>query len=705
MNVSESPYEIDSDDVQAIEKESPPLDKVTSFVLERFNRAEDKKFADEERFLRSYKNFRGLYDEGGRFTDTEKSKIFVKVTKTKVLAAYGQITEVLFGGNRFPLSVEPSRLPEGVAESFHMNLDPKVNTSPEAQGVMKEELNLPVKGGPALPPGTTLFDMERSGPYKKKFAGIQDKLVEGPGKTPTSVTFFPALEAAKKMEKKIHDQLDESGANKHLRSTAFEMALFGTGVMKGPFAVDKEYPKWSEEGEYSPEINTVPVIEHVSVWNFYPDPDAQNMEEAEWVVQRHKMSRQQLKQLKNRPFFIDDNIDEVCYDGPNYIRKYWELVMEDDSPHAEVERFEVLEFWGYVDTDIIVDFGVKLTPELKKQDTLNCNIWVCGNKVIRMVLNPFKPVRIPYYATPYEMNPYSFFGIGVAENMEDTQVLMNGFMRLAVDNAVLSSNVVFEVDEANLRPGQDLKVYPGKVFVRSSGAPGQAIFATKYPNVTNETLALFDKARILSDESTGFPSYAHGQTEIQGVGRTASGISMLMNAANGGIRSVVKNIDDYLLGPLGKAFFAFNMQFDFDDTIKGDLEVVARGTESLMANEVRSQRLMQFLGVVSNPLLAPFAKMDVIVREIAKSLDLDPDKIVNNIGEAAVQAEVMKGMLGGQGNAAPQPGSSTPSMPKPPAGAQANDPSGGGGGSIGAGMAPTPGEPGFSANTGGNPLG
>jgi hypothetical protein len=176
---------------------------------------------------------------------------------------------------------------------------------------------------------------------------------------------------------------------------------------------------------------------------------------------------------------------------------------------------------------------------------------------------------------------------------------------------------------------------------------------------------------------------------------------MLMNAANGGIRSVVKNIDDYLLGPLGKAFFAFNMQFDFDPSIKGDLEVIARGTESLMANEVRSQRLMQFLGVVANPLLAPFAKMDVIVREIAKSLDLDPDKIVNNVGEAAVQAEVMKGMLGNQG-APPQPGSGIGSQPAPPAGAQASDPTGSGGGNIGTGMVPTPGEPGFSANTSGN---
>ena len=115
-----------------------------------------------------------------------------------------------------------------------------------------------------------------------------------------------------------------------------------------------------------------------------------------------------------------------------------------------------------------------------------------------------------------------------------------------------------------------------------------------------------------------------------------------MGAASGTIKNVIKNVDDYLLRPLGEGLFQFNMQFDFDPEIKGDLEVKARGTESLMANEVRSQRLMQFLQVSSNPALAPFAKFQYIIREIAKSLDLDPDKVTNNMNDAAIQAELMK---------------------------------------------------------------
>ena len=85
---------------------------------------------------------------------------------------------------------------------------------------------------------------------------------------------------------------------------------------------------------------------------------------------------------------------------------------------------------------------------------------------------------------------------------------------MAVDNAVLSGNLLIEVDETNLVPGQDLSVYPGKVFRRQGGAPGQAVFGTKFPNVAGENLQLFDKARVLADESTGMPSFAHGQTGV-----------------------------------------------------------------------------------------------------------------------------------------------------------------------------------------------
>ncbi len=663
------------------------VSNIIPFIVERYKRAEDYRYQDEERWLRAYRNYRGLYGPDVQFTESEKSRVFIKVTKTKTLAAYGQIVDVLFANNKFPLSIEPTELPEGVVADVHF--DPK---QPEQLQEMETPYGFP-GDGQDLPPGATSQSLtEKLGVLEDKLQPVQDKLKEGPGKTPTAIEFSPAMIAAKKMQKKIHDQLEESGANKNLRSSSFEMALFGTGIMKGPFAKDKEYANWADDGSYDPLFKTVPQVEHVSVWNFYPDPDANNMDEAQFVIERHKMSRSQLRNLKKRPYFRGQVIDECIQMGENYDKKYWEDDLSDYAPEHGIDRFEVLEYWGMVDVEMLEEQGVEIPNELKDFDELQANVWICNNKLIRMVLNPFKPAKIPYAAAPYELNPYSFFGVGIAENMDDTQTLMNGFMRMAVDNAVLSGNLLIEVDETNLVPGQDMSIYPGKVFRRQSGAPGQAIFGTKFPNVSQENMMLFDKARQLADESTGMPSFAHGQTGVMGVGRTASGISMLMNAASGSIKTVIKNVDDYLLRPLGEGFFRFNMQFDFDPDIKGDLEVKARGTESLMANEVRSQRLMQFLQVSSNPALAPFAKFQYIIREIAKSMDLDPDKVTNNMSEAALQAELMKQFQAPALDPAQQQAA--------PPGANVADPTGSGGGNIGIGQVPIPGEQGFTSNDG-----
>ena len=97
------------------------------------------------------------------------------------------------------------------------------------------------------------------------------------------------------------------------------MALFGTGVMKGPFAIDKEYPNWNDDGEYDPLFKTIPQVNHVSVWNFYPDPDANNMDEAQFVIERRKYH---VLVKVWYPCFRGEVINEVIAIGENYVKKY-----------------------------------------------------------------------------------------------------------------------------------------------------------------------------------------------------------------------------------------------------------------------------------------------------------------------------------------------------------------------------------------------
>jgi len=689
----------ETDEVTSLsEDKDDSYSNLGSLIESRLKESEQARLYDEKRWLRSYRNYRGIYGSDMAFRDSEKSKVFVKVTKTKVLASYGQLIEVLFSQGKFPIGIQPTSDPLGIAKYAHIKPD-----NLKQQDARMEDIYGFEGDGREISPGATADEI---------FNGLKDKYAKGgfdEGPAPDLKTMpqvEPANEAAKNMETLIHDQLEESHAISVMRHVLFEMCLLGTGILKGPFNYEQSEHKWTlnDEGEreYKPINKLVPRIEAVSCWDLYPDPDAVNIEDADYVIQRHIFTRTQIRDLVNRPFFRKSAINDLLEGGPNYETRSYETALFDRENQEEFNknRFEVLEYWGTMDKALVEEAGIEMPDEISDDlDEVQINAWISNGQILRLVLNPFTPARNPFMVCPYEINPYQFFGVGIPENMDDAQTIMNGHARMAIDNLALAGNLVFDVDETMLVPGQDMTVYPGKIFRRQSGQTGQAIHGLRFPNTAPENMQMFDRFRQLADESTGIPSYSHGQTGIQSTTRTASGMSMLMGAAALNIKTVIKNIDDYLLKPLGEAFFHWNMQFNKDiPEIQGDLDVKARGTSSLMMKEVRSQRLMTFMQVASNQFLAPFVKWHSIIKEIAKSLDVDPDQVVNDPEQAAIFMKLMGEVNGNQqtqGNN-PQQGSMglTGGVP---AGANVADTQGSGGSNIGVGTPQVAGESGFTA--------
>ncbi|QGZ17948.1 putative portal protein [Pelagibacter phage HTVC103P] len=644
-------------------------DKIEPLVAEinfKFKAASDKRQDDEDRWLQAYHNYRGKYYKNIQFTEREKSRVFVKVTKTKVLAAYGQIIDVLFGTGKFPLIIQETKIPEGISEYAHLNPmkekmgDENMQPTPGIEGNMDytpgETMNMSNGGlgfpgdGNELAPGATFDTLNevKLGSLQEEYG--EAELSDGPAPQPEFPQIKPAQMAARQLNKLIEDQLDESNANVILRNAIFESCLLGTGIIKGPFTFNKTLHRYNLSGngnsrEYAPEFVKVPRIEFCSVWDFYPDPNARSMDECEYVIHRHRLNRQQFKDLINRPFFNREKILECLEMGGNYTKQSWETDLDlENNTYGDIEkyRYEVLEYWGTVDAFTAREYGLEIDEAIEDTTDIQVNIWTVRGKVIRIVENPFKPFRIPYQAFNYEKNPYQFFGIGVPENMDDAQSIMNGHARMAIDNLALAGNLVFDIDESALVNNQSMEVFPGKIFKRQAGVPGQAIYGIKFPNTAPENMQMFDKFRQLADESTGIPSYSHGQTGVQSMTRTASGMSMLMGAASLNIKTVIKNIDDSLIKPLGESMFQWNMQFyEGELPIIGDFEIKATGSSSLMRKEVRSQRLTMFLQTIQNPQIAPFVRISEVIKELAYSLDLDPDEILNSKDEAEIHAKII----------------------------------------------------------------
>ena len=336
-------------------------------IRARFEDAENGRFSNEQRWLQAYKNFRGIYDSTTQYRDSEKSKVFIKITKTKVLAAYGQIIDILFANKKFPLVVESTPMPEGIEEFAHMR-----TPADEASQAPADPYGFPGDGRTVAPGAMSADDPHTLGTYGKDFG---DMIIAGKSKV-GEPQFEPAKEQARKMEKCIHDQLMDTNAVSEFRKAIFESSLFGTGVIKGPFNFYKRVHKWttSEEGEreYTPYERTVPRIEHVSVWDFHPDPSATSVEDCEYVIERHRMNRQQLRGLIMRPHFNAQAVEECLAKGPNYEDKYYEDTIREDEtePHISENRYEVLEYWGVLDSKFAKEVGFEGANEMSEFDQM-----------------------------------------------------------------------------------------------------------------------------------------------------------------------------------------------------------------------------------------------------------------------------------------------------------------------------------------------
>lgn len=627
--------------------------RLAARVHANIEEATTSRYSVEQQWMKNIRAYRALDDstagrngDKGEFRASEEFKPYIRTTTVKTRAAFAQIMEALLQNSRFPLMFESTPVPEGVPEW--------ISGDPNApQKDTQEDFGIGYEGdGRTVLPGSTQDSLSW-----KEDDPLYAGMTEGKDTTGQFGQLSPAARAAERMTQIVLDQVEESNGHTELRTAVFEACLLGTGAMKGVFTEEKTIHKW-DNGKYSPEKRKFPKMSAVSVWDLYIDPNAMKLDDAEWVIERHRMTAKQLRDLKGRPFFKMDQIDLCIKEGGNYVNKAFEHVVREQEAIMDHSRlWEVLEYWGFISIEEAMELGLPL--DNVTADQVHVNAWVCNNKVLRVMVNPFLPQRIPYFVFNYEVNPYNIYGTGVPETMEDAQKMMNGFVRLAVDNLALAGSMVFDVDESVLVPGQDMSIYPGKIFRRQGGQAGSAINGVKFQSTANENVMMFREFRQIADESTGIPSVTHGQTGVSGVGRTSSGLNMILENASLNIKTVIRNIDDDLLNPLGQMLFYWNNQFNYENLPKGDYCIVATGIRSYTKQEIKVQRLQTLLGLVQNPTLAPMVKLPYVIRELVKGMDMDPNAVINDMDEAKAYAKII-GMasgatLGNGGQPVPEP--------------------------------------------------
>jgi hypothetical protein len=174
-------------------------------------------------------------------------------------------------------------------------------------------------------------------------------------------------------------------------------------------------------------------------------------------------------------------------------------------------------------------------------------------------------------------------------------------------------------------------------------------------------MALFDKFTTMADEYSGIPRYMTGDGRAAGAGRTASGLSMLMTNAGKMITTVIKNIDLNIMEPLLQRLYYFNMRYETDPELKGDVTIVAKGASNLVARDAAQVRRTEFLAATANPVDMQIMGVEgraAVLRETAKTLQMDTDKVVPDTDTLRQKLQAAQALASQQQPGAPPPGGS-----------------------------------------------
>jgi hypothetical protein len=240
------------------------------------------------------------------------------------------------------------------------------------------------------------------------------------------------------------------------------------------------------------------------------------------------------------------------------------------------------------------------------------------------VLTPINGVTWPYHMYYFDKDETSIFGDGICTVMRDDQEMINAATRMVLDHAALTAGPQIEANMKLLADDEDAdEMFPFKIWKRNGDDPNSpALRVVKVDSGIEELMPIVQMFQANADDVTAIPRYMQGENATSGAAGTASGMSMLMSSASIVMKDLITNYDEGITRPFIEALYKWNMQFNPDNSVKGDFDVTARGTASLMAKEVRAQQLDQFAQMSSNPLDAPYIKRAQLLRQRAEAHDL-----------------------------------------------------------------------------------
>ena len=620
------PVEVDIKEVGPTEENVGFETNLAAYVRQCWDEAKTAKTQITERLLKCERQRRGVYDpdRAADIAKTGGSDIFMMLTDVKCRAAEAWIKDVMLTQQERVFDLKPAKNPMMPPEMKKAIVD-----------LVRTEAEEYIAEGGQLHPET----------FRARMEEVHDNIIQRLRQE--------AEDSARRMGDKIEDQLNQGKFNDELRNFINDFVTFPTAVMKGPNVKRRKAMAWGPD--FQPIVTTefVRETERVSPYDIFPAPSSVGVNDA-YLIQRHRLTAASLEMMRGTPGVDDDAVATV---SARFARKGYRTWIQGDSERRDLEgkpfrypinadEIESIEFWGAVNGQWLIEWGIK-DKTIDPNQSYEVNLWWTANVVWKCILNPDPLGERPYEISSWEEVPHSFWGVALPEVMRDCQIMCNAAARSLANNMGIASGPQVEVTVDRLPDGENLTdMYPWKIWQVTSDRTGGGQPAVRFfqPNMNADVLlGVFTQFSKQADEVTGIPNYVYGSSAVSGAGRTASGLSMLMDNASKGIKQAIANIDKIVSG-IVQRLYLHNMMFDPDPYIKGDFKVVAKGAIGLLHKETLQMRRNEFLMATANPIDSQITGIEgraYLLREAARGLQMDTTKIVpdqNTFEEQKIQA-------------------------------------------------------------------
>ena len=576
------------------------LDNIGQSLRSQFTDTENKRQnLRETEWLESLRRYKGIYDPETLDKIKKKggSEVYPRYTRSKVQPTIAKLNDMLFPKNDKNWEINPT-------------------PSPELSDEQVEEIIAAV----TPEDGTPITDQDAE----------------------EAITLF-VKDRAENMARTMDDQLLDLRYVQKSKNVIRSGVMYGTGILKGPLSKSRMTKKVVKKGnKFTRETGKEfrPFVNDVSLWTWFPDMTSTELENCDFAYELHGLSKHETRKLGKKKNFKTDVINEYLREHKtgDYKMRQWEIDLKtlkgEESVQASTNKYEVLEYNGYLDGQDLMDIGVLREEDDPDKDWF-VNIWLLGDKVIKAIIHPVESLTDLYHVFYYEKDDSSIFGEGLPRIIRDTQISIASSVRMMLDNGAWTAGPIGEINSDLLSDDEDADdFYPGRLFEREGDGAAAQFPALRIHNINShltEYLAIIDKFERIGDMESTTPAllFAEGAKTTN---ETSKGVSIRASTSNLTTNDIVKNFDDMNEGFLG-GMYQWNMDYNPNPEIKGDMEIKAIGSSSLVSKEARTQALEFFsqgLGTEDKP----YIRRRPLLEQRMIQLDLDSDKILETEDQA-----------------------------------------------------------------------